>query len=269
MYLMPMPVSRRGLAAQSLQMMISIRSTSPSKERPRQLSHTPTDHHQLEMILPSEAPSNSSYDGEGRDQTLPPSYQESVPPSQLLPRERPSDSVYAPSVPSRSDPPRNREREPGADPEYPDEKNAPGFPDPRTPTERAYSDPYLSSSKEKEKERDGPPQSPFNIFSSMIWGNTSTASTSSRTQNPASTSHASTTQDPLNPAPAAFTRPAPKNYAYLPFQPMTMLGISSNLADGFPVIPPPINPEDDGSAGKANAQHPFVSHDVTEEDWLK
>jgi hypothetical protein len=47
---------------------------------------------------------------------------------------------------------------------------------------------------------------------------------------------------------------------------MTMLGISSNLTDGFPTIPPPINPE--GEVGKANPQHPFVSHDVTEEDWL-
>lgn len=106
------------------------------------------------------------------------------------------------------------------------------------------------------------------MFSSMVWGTTSAASTS-RSQNQASASHTSITQDPLNPAPDAFTRPTPKNYAYLPFQPMTMLGISSNIANGFPMIPPPINPEDERTAGKANPQHPFVSHDITEEDWLK
>jgi len=51
---------------------------------------------------------------------------------------------------------------------------------------------------------------------------------------------------------------------------MTMLGISSNLADGFPMIPPPINPEDESDTDKGpGPQHPFVSHDVTEDDWLK
>jgi hypothetical protein len=100
----------------------------------------------------------------------------------------------------------------------------------------------------------------------MVWGAPSAASTS---RSPGSSSNIPTSQDPLNPAPSAFTRPTPKNYAYLPFKPMTMLGISSNLADGFPIIPPPINPEDEKQVGKANAQHPFVSHDVTEEDWPK
>ncbi|KAF9789388.1 hypothetical protein BJ322DRAFT_1177392 [Thelephora terrestris] len=76
----------------------------------------------------------------------------------------------------------------------------------------------------------------------MVWGAPSAASTS---QSPGSTSNISTSQDPLNPAPSAFTRPTPKNYTYLPFKPMTMLGISSNLANGFPIIPPPINPEDE------------------------
>ena len=110
---------------------------------------------------------------------------------------------------------------------------------------------------------EGPSQRPFDTFSSMVWGSTPGASTS-RSPNPGSA-----TQDPLNPAPDAFTRPTPKTYAYLPFQPMTMLGISSNLAEGFPLIPPPINPEDEGRAGQPNGQHPFASHDVTEDDWLK
>ena len=192
------------------------------------------------MIISNEhqAPS-SSYDDGDNDQTTPPPYQERVPPSQLLPSERPTTSVYAPSV-SGSEPPREREKELPPHPGFPDEK-----------------------ARGKEREGESPTQ---RLFSSMIW--TSSAPTS---PNPASTSRISTVQvhDPLNPPPAAFTRPTPKHYAYLPFQPMTMLGISEKLVDGFPMIPPPVNSEDETSAGKANAQHPFVSHDITEEDWLK
>jgi len=216
------------------------------------------------MILPSEPP--SSYDGEDQDHALPPPYQESVPSSQRLPSERPTSSLYAPSVPSRPDPPREREPAPGQS--SLDEKGP--LPEPHIPTGRTYSDPLLSPSKEKEREREGPAQRAFDMFSSMVWGATPGASASgSRSPNPASTSQTSTVQDPLNPAPSSFTRPTPKNYAYLPFQPMTMLGISSNLADGFPMIPPPINPEDERDVGKAHPQHPFVSHDITEEDWSK
>jgi len=198
------------------------------------------------MIIPNDRQATSSYDD---DQATPPPYQERVPPSQLLPSDRPTTSVYAPSVSSRSDPPPEREKELPVPPHpaYPDEK---------------------FGGKGKEREGECHAQRAIDVFSSMIWGTTSNAPTS---PNQASTSRtpAVQAQDPLNPAPAAFTRPTPKNYAYLPFQPMTMLGVSPTLADGFPLIPPPINTEDDASAGKANAEHPFVSHDVTEEDWLK
>lgn len=212
------------------------------------------------MIIPSQP--SSSYDGEDQDQTLPPSYQEAVvPPSQRLPSERPNNSLYAPSLSSRFNPPHERERELEPNPDYPAEKTS----TPRVPAERSYSVPPSPS---KEKEREGSSQRAFDVFSSMVWGTTSTASTS-RSPNLASTSNTSITQDPLNPAPDSFTRPTPKNYVYLPFQPMTMLGISSNLADGFPMIPPPINSEDEAGAGKANSQHPFISHDVTKEDWLQ
>ena len=196
------------------------------------------------MIIPTQPP--SSYD-EDQDQTLPPPYQESAPSSQRSVGGRRSSSLYAPSVSTRSDLPREERRASGPSPEYPNEKSLPLLP------------------KEKEER---PAQRAFDVFSSMVWGTTPTASTS-RSQNPASASHTSLKQDPLDPAPDAFTRPAPKNYAYLPFQPMTMLGISANITDGFPMIPPPINPEDERSAGKANPQHPFVTHDITEEDWLK
>ena len=197
-----------------------------------------------EMIIPTQPP--SSYDGEDQDQTLPPPYQESAPSPQRPAGGRRSSSLYAPPVSTRSDLPREGGRESGPSPDYPNEKNLPLLP------------------KEKEER---PAQRAFDVFSSMVWG-TPTASTS-QSQNPASTSHTSLKRDPLNPAPDAFTRPAPRNYVYLPFQPMTMLGISSNITDGFPMIPPPINPEDERNAGKANPQHPFVSHDITEEDWLK
>jgi hypothetical protein len=182
------------------------------------------------MIIPP-------YDGEDQDQALPPPYQESASPSR-----RRTSSLYAPS---RSDP-RERGSESGANPDYPVEKSPPLPP----------------------KEGESPAQRVFSVFSSLAWGATP-ATSSSRSSNPASASHTSLTRDPLNPAPEAFTRPTPKNYTYLPFQPMTMLGISANLADGFPMIPPPTNPEDERSVGKANPQHPFVSHDITEEDWLK
>jgi len=220
------------------------------------------------MILPNQPP--SSYDGEDQDRTLPPPYQETVPSSQLLPSERPTSSLYAPSVSSRPDPLREGEMEPAPRQSPLDEKNPTRFPEPPISTGRTNSDPLLSPSKEKEREREGPAQRAFDMFSSMVWGAAPGASTSSlRSPNPASASSTSAAQDPLNPAPPAFTRPTPKNYAYLPFQPMTMLGISSNLADGFPIIPPPINPEDERDVGKANPQHPFVSHDITEEDWSK
>jgi len=196
------------------------------------------------MIISNERQAPSYEDGD-HDQATPPPYQERVPPSQLLPSERPTASVYAPSsISPRSEPPREGEKELPPHPGFPDEK-----------------------SKGKEKEGECPAQRVLGVFSSMILG-TSSAPTS---PNPASSSRTSIVQvqDLLNPAPAAFTRPTPKNYAYLPFQPMTMLGISEKLVDGFPLIPPPINSEDETSAGKANAQHPFVSHDITQEDWLK
>ena len=189
------------------------------------------------MIIPSHPPSPD------HDQD-PPSYQE----SQRLPSERRS-SLYAPPVSYRSSPPREREREWEPDVDEP------------TETTSLVPPPPPPKGREKAKEKDDP---------SQVWDAKPTASTSSRSPDPASTSYISPAQDPLNPAPDAFTRPTAKGYEYSPFQPMTMLGISSNLADGFPMIPPPINPEDDRSARKGpDPQHPFVSHDVTEDDWLK
>lgn len=189
------------------------------------------------MIIPSHPPSLD------HDQDPPP-YQE----SQRLPSERRS-SLYAPPVPSRSSSPRERERE-----------SEPSL-DEAIETTSLVPPPPPPKDREKTKEKD---------VLSQVWDTKPIASGSSRSPDLASTSYTSPAQDPLNPAPDAFTRPAAKGYEYSPFQPMTMLGISSNLADGFPMIPPPVNLEDDGNARKgSDPQHPFVSHDVTEDDWLK
>ena len=181
------------------------------------------------MIIPSRTPSEDHE---------PPPYQE----SQRLPSERPpTSSFYAPPVSSRPNPPREGELVPDLD----------------EATETTSLVPPSLPPKEKEKGGEKDPS---------IWDSKAPASAS---PDPASASY-TPAQDPLNPAPEAFTRPSAKDYEYSPFEPMTMLGISSNLADGFPMIPPPINIIDERNMDKGpDPQHPFVSHDVTEDDWLK
>lgn len=208
------------------------------------------------MILPKQPPSPPNEE----DQTLPPpSYQDSVPSSQ--PQSIPTVSLYAPPTPFTPGPSYEGQREPMPRLNSLDRV---AFPEPSTSIGRTSSEPPLPPPKEKEREdlRFNPAQRAFGVFSAMVSG-----PPNARYPNPAGpSSNTLETQDPLNPAPSAFTRPTPKNYAYLPFKPMTMISNSSNLSDGFPNIPPPVNPEDETQVGK---QHPFVSHDVTEEDWLK
>lgn len=204
------------------------------------------------MIIPTSS-------NKAEDPSLPPPpYQESVPSPQPTPGGHPATSLYAPPVSPGSGLAYENERGDTPRLSSPDGRSPGfGFPEPNISTGRNYSEPPPVPPKDAEKEalNDGPAQNAFGAFSSMVWGTSTTASTS---RSPIS-------QDPLNPPPSAFTRPTPKNYAYLPFKPMTMLGISSNLTDGFLMIPPPINPEDER---QANSQHPFVSHDVTEVDWI-
>lgn len=57
-----------------------------------------------------------------------------------------------------------------------------------------------------------------------------------------------------------FKRPAPGHYAYVQFRPLSVLAVSEKLQDGFALLPPVTTP------GEA---HPFISHDITEEDWQK
>jgi len=70
----------------------------------------------------------------------------------------------------------------------------------------------------------------------------------------------SSSKNPLDPPPKMFKRPAPGHYSYIKFQPMSVLAVSDKLQDGFALIPPVAAPGD---------QHPFVSHDITEDDWHK
>jgi len=58
--------------------------------------------------------------------------------------------------------------------------------------------------------------------------------------------------------PTCFARRPPSGNTYPPFQPMHLTSIGQYLSRGFPQRQPPSNVD----------PHPFVSHDVTEEDWL-
>ena len=64
----------------------------------------------------------------------------------------------------------------------------------------------------------------------------------------------------LNPPPPSFERPRAAGVSYTPFEPTSLLGISSDLTRTFPRMAPPC----------ANAaEHPFATHDVTEQDWSR
>ena len=64
----------------------------------------------------------------------------------------------------------------------------------------------------------------------------------------------------LNPPPPSFERPRAANVPYTPFEPTSLLGISTDLTRSFPRMAPPC----------ANAaEHPFTTHDVTEQDWSR
>ena len=58
--------------------------------------------------------------------------------------------------------------------------------------------------------------------------------------------------------PPCFARQPPSGNAYPEFQPMHLTSIGQYLSRGFPQRQPPSNAD----------PHPFVTHDVAEEDWL-
>ena len=142
-YRMPLPVhSHAGRTAGDLMMDWMLRSRRAAQppthqyktilclwEHPIQFSYPPT---LTRTTNKTTIPFPSSNNREDQDQTLPPSYQESVLPSQRLPSALPTVSLYVPSVPSRSNSFHERERElkPSLNP-----------PDGRSPTRRSSSDP--------------------------------------------------------------------------------------------------------------------------------
>lgn len=65
--------------------------------------------------------------------------------------------------------------------------------------------------------------------------------------------------DILNPPPPSFGRIPPGDVSYESFTPCVLASVGKELDKGFPSAAPP-----------SNAQpHPFVAHDVREEDWLR
>ncbi|KAF8189361.1 hypothetical protein BJ912DRAFT_967327 [Pholiota molesta] len=58
---------------------------------------------------------------------------------------------------------------------------------------------------------------------------------------------------------SSFSRVPPEDLAYGPFPPIFLVAISKTLAKGFPPAPPP----------SSTRPHPFTSHNVLEEDWLR
>lgn len=65
--------------------------------------------------------------------------------------------------------------------------------------------------------------------------------------------------DPFNPPPPSFSRPPQPQFPYSPFPRCTTVSFGKDLENGFPSLPPP----------SAVQPHPFVTHDVNEDDWLR
>ncbi|KAJ3522794.1 hypothetical protein NM688_g8824 [Phlebia brevispora] len=63
----------------------------------------------------------------------------------------------------------------------------------------------------------------------------------------------------LNPPPPCFSRVPPTSLSYETFRPCILLSLSNELDKGFPAIIPPSSAE----------AHPFILHDVREEDWIR
>lgn len=69
-----------------------------------------------------------------------------------------------------------------------------------------------------------------------------------------------TAVDVLNPPPPCFARPPPYNpLMSATFPPCTLISIDAKLENGFPALAPPSSLQ----------PHPFIVHDVKEEDWVR
>ncbi|EPT05764.1 hypothetical protein FOMPIDRAFT_86757 [Fomitopsis schrenkii] len=61
----------------------------------------------------------------------------------------------------------------------------------------------------------------------------------------------------LDPPPPSFLRSPRPDLPYSPFEPTSLSSLSDGLGQGFPQLPPQ----------SRDVPHPFVTHDVSEEDW--
>lgn len=66
--------------------------------------------------------------------------------------------------------------------------------------------------------------------------------------------------DLLNPPPPSFSRFPQQNFPYTPFHTVVHISLGATLDKGFPMMPPPT---------AAGQPHPFMTHDVNEEDWTR
>ena len=63
----------------------------------------------------------------------------------------------------------------------------------------------------------------------------------------------------LNPPPPSFSRAPQSQFPYTPFPTCVVTTIGKGLDSGFPMLPPPTQVQ----------PHPFMTHDVNEEDWTR
>ncbi|KAI0702010.1 hypothetical protein BC835DRAFT_150457 [Cytidiella melzeri] len=178
-----------------------------------------------------------------------------VPPSGPPPAYRPGDaSAYAPPQAANSEP-----------------TSLPGYQPPSGVQASSYP---LSEQEQKSwvsDSKNAVPQPPRDAPSYPSPSSSSSLQAPpSGTANPSSSSStgfrsrflvgSSSSNELFNPPPACFTRPPPHNpLMSSPFPPCSLLSIDSRLDNGFPTIPPPSSLQ----------PHPFIIHDVTEEDWTR
>lgn len=70
---------------------------------------------------------------------------------------------------------------------------------------------------------------------------------------------ATSSMDLLDPPPPSFSRPPQPQFPYSPFPRCTAISLGKDLENGFPSLPP----------SSVVQPHPFVTHDVNEDDWLR
>ncbi|PPQ65123.1 hypothetical protein CVT24_003014 [Panaeolus cyanescens] len=103
------------------------------------------------------------------------------------------------------------------------------------------------------------------------WGN-ETLSTNNTTSGTGSTSGLYASPYPLSTpssawdsdTPECFSRAAPSHLLYPAFDPMYLVSKGKHLDKGFPLAAPPL----ESYANHRLDIHPFISHDVTETDWI-